>query len=193
VSDSAARPPRLLLAATGSVGVMALPQYLMALRMLDEPLEVHVVMSDAAAHMLPPHSVAQFCDRVSAPGPHWQDAAMGHIEYADWPDLFAVAPASCDTLTRISLGLADKPIGLLAAAHQRPIMLCPNMNMRMWERPTMQRAMRTLADDGHLVVEPLRAAAFCTSSGDFEEGCIVPPPSRLAPMIMDEIRARRAA
>ena len=184
------RKYRLLIAACGSVGVIALPQYLMAIRMMNEPIEIHVIMSDSAAKIIPLETVSQFCDTAAAPGVFWKGAAMGHIEYAEWPDLIAVAPASCDTLARTAAGLTDKAIPLLALAHRRPVLFFPNMNRSMWDQPPTQRNVAQVRSDGHVVVEPKRAHAFATAAGRFEEGCILPGTGEMAKLLLDELRSR---
>lgn len=185
-------PSRLLVAACASIGVLALPQYLMALRMANDSAQIHVLLSENAERMLPRDSVAPFADEVHSPGMFWSNTPKGHIEYSDWPDLFVVMPASCDILARTAVGLSDKPIALMTASHPRPILFLPNMNKYLWEKATTRRNVDLLKADGHLFIEPLRAKAFAAAAGRFEEGLIMPPPQVTAGLIVEEL-ARRSA
>src|SRR5688572_26965557 len=64
--------------------------------------------------------------------------ALDHIELARAADLAIVCPATANTINRLSAGLADDPIGTLFLAwemKQKPWLLAPAMNGRMWEHP----------------------------------------------------------
>lgn len=184
-------PRRILIAACASVGVLALPQYIMAIRRLPEHMRLRVVLSDAADHMLPLRSVAPFCDEAYKPGKFWSKTGVGFIELAEWPDLFAVLPSSCDILARVAAGLTDKPIAMLAVAHPGSVVFFPNMNRYMWERPSTARAVQTLRDDGHVVIEPLRQEAFAAAAGRFEPGYVLPEPKAAAQCLLAELDKRR--
>lgn len=189
---TADRPHRLLIAACGSVGVLALPQYLMAIRRLDAPIDLRVALSDNAAHMLPRHSVAPFCDAAYTPGQFWTETELGHIGLAEWPDLLAVIPASCDLLARAAAGFGDKPVALLAVAHPGPVLFFPNMNKYMWDKPSTARNVRQLEEDGHVVAEPLLQEAFAAAAGRFEPGYVLPTPRETAKILLAELDARAA-
>jgi phosphopantothenoylcysteine synthetase/decarboxylase len=185
-------PHRLLIAACGSVGVLALPQYLMAIRRLEKPIDLRVVLSDNAAHMLPRESVAPFCDMACAPGPFWTGMEMGHIGLSEWPDVLAVMPASCDLLARAAAGFGDKPVALLTVAHPGPVLFFPNMNKYMWDKPGTARNVQRLKDDGHIVVDPLLREAFAAAAGRFELGYVLPDPRATAKILLDELELRAA-
>src|SRR6476660_5565482 len=118
----AERPHRLLIAACASVGVLALPQYLLSIRRLSARIDLRVVLSDNAAYMIPRESIAPFCDAAYTPGQFWTQTELGHIALAEWPDLLVVLPASCDLLARAAAGFGDKPVALLSTAHPGPVM-----------------------------------------------------------------------
>jgi hypothetical protein len=172
------------------VGVLALPQYLMAIRRLEEPIDLRVALSDNAAYMLPRESVAPFCDAAYAPGPFWTDTELGHIGLSEWPDVLAVIPASCDLLARAAAGFGDKPVALLTVAHPRPVLFFPNMNKYMWDKPSTARNVQQLKDDGHIVIEPLLQEAFAAAAGRFELGYVLPNPRVTAKTLLDELQLR---
>jgi len=171
--------------------VLALPQYLMAIRRLPERIHSRVVLSDAASHMMPLESVAPFCDEAYRPGKFWSKMNVGFIELSEWPDLLAVLPSSCDILARTAAGLTDKPVAMLAVAHPGSVVFFPNMNRHMWERPSTTRNVQTLRDDGHVVIEPLRQEAFAAAAGRFEPGYVLPDPKTAAQCLLKELDQRR--
>lgn len=186
------RPYRLLVAACGSISAIALPQYLMAIRRLEAPIDLRVVMSDNAAHMMPLDSVAPFCDEAYTPGKFWSQTRLGHIAFAEWPDLLAVIPASCDIIARTAAGFADKPVALLTVAHPGSVMFFPNMNKYMWENPVTDRNIQQLKNAGHIIVEPLRETAFAATAGRWEYGYVMPSPRDTAAILLEELKKRAA-
>jgi phosphopantothenoylcysteine synthetase/decarboxylase len=180
----------VLVAACGSIGVLALPQYLLAIRRHCEPVELRVLLSDDAAQMLPAHSVALFCDEALAPGRWSANEGGGHIEMAAWADLVVVLPATCDVIGRVANGLTDKAVPLVISAHHSPVMFFPNMNLRMWNQAATRRNVSTLAADGHLVVDPIEQESYEATTRSWGVGCVMPPPRATADLLKAELDRR---
>ena len=79
---------------------------------------------------------------------------VGHIRLAREADLIVVAPATADLLARMAGGHADDLACAVLLATDRPILVAPAMNPRMWEHPATQRNLAQLAGDGVAVVGP---------------------------------------
>jgi len=60
------------------------------------------------------------------------EAGMGHIELARWADLIVIAPASANTIARLSAGMADDLLSTVCLASSAPLLLAPAMNQQMW-------------------------------------------------------------
>ena len=73
------------------------------------------------------------------------EAGMGHIELAKWADLILIAPASANTLARLSHGLADDLLSTLVLASKAELVLAPAMNQAMWANPVTQNNMLCLS------------------------------------------------
>lgn len=93
------------------------------------------------------------------------EAAMGHIELARWADLVVIAPASANTLARIAHGLADDLLSTTVLATAAPVLIAPAMNQRMWAHSAVQRNVRQLTEDGHIVLEPMSGSQACGDIG----------------------------
>src|SRR5687768_3019413 len=76
------------------------------------------------------------------------EAAMGHIELARWADRVVIAPATANTLARLTHGFADDLVTTLCLATTAPISVCPAMNHRMWLHPATQANIATLRERG---------------------------------------------
>ncbi len=107
------------------------------------------------------------------------EAEMGHIELSRAADLVVVAPATADLMAKMAGGHADDLASTLLMATDKPVLIAPSMNVRMWDHPATQRNLATLRGDGIHVVGPDDGAMACGEFG----------PGRLAevPAIIDAI------
>jgi phosphopantothenoylcysteine decarboxylase/phosphopantothenate--cysteine ligase len=104
-------------------------------------------------------------------------ARMGHIELSRAADLVLVAPATANLMGRMAAGMADDLATTLLMATDKPVMIAPAMNVRMWEHPATRRNLATLAADGIHVVGPAEGPMAC---GEFGPGRLAETPDILA-------------
>jgi phosphopantothenoylcysteine decarboxylase/phosphopantothenate--cysteine ligase len=93
------------------------------------------------------------------------EARMGHIELSRAADLLMVAPATADLMAKMAAGLADDLASTLLLATDKPVLIAPAMNVRMWEHPATRRNLATLAGDGVRVVGPNAGEMACGEWG----------------------------
>ncbi|MFO6464740.1 bifunctional phosphopantothenoylcysteine decarboxylase/phosphopantothenate--cysteine ligase CoaBC [Jannaschia sp. KMU-145] len=105
------------------------------------------------------------------------EAEMGHIELSRAADLVVVCPATANLMGRMAAGLADDLATTLLMATDKPVMIVPAMNVRMWEHPATQRNLATLRGDGIKVVGPDEGPMAC---GEFGPGRLAEIPDVLA-------------
>jgi phosphopantothenoylcysteine decarboxylase/phosphopantothenate--cysteine ligase len=79
---------------------------------------------------------------------------VGHIRLAREADLIVVAPATADLLAKMAGGHADDLASTVLLATDRPVLVAPAMNPRMWGHPATRRNLARLAGDGVAVVGP---------------------------------------
>ncbi len=169
---------RLLVGVSGSIAVLSLPTYLVALR-ATFAREVRVIMTGGAAKLLAPSTVALLCDEVLLDEEPTVQKKPGHVELANWADLFLVLPASANTLGQVANGLAHNLLTTTVLASPDPVVFCPNLNHTMWSKKAVQRNLQTLADDGHLLVEPELAPAYEVGTGEMTDTPVLPEPDVL--------------
>ena len=76
-----------------------------------------------------------------------EDFKIGHIQSADWADAVVVAPATANSIAKIAAGVCDDLLSTtLCACWNKPVLLAPAMNSRMWANPIVQRNMAILTD-----------------------------------------------
>ncbi len=93
------------------------------------------------------------------------EAEMGHIRLSREADLLLVCPATADLLAKMAAGLADDLASTLLLATDKPVMVAPAMNVRMWEHPATRANVATLASRGVTVLEPDVGPMACGEHG----------------------------
>lgn len=93
------------------------------------------------------------------------EAEMGHIQLSRRADLLVVAPATADMMGRMAGGLANDLASTLLMATDKPVLIAPAMNVRMWEHPATQRNRARLAQDGIRFVGPEAGSMACGEYG----------------------------
>ena len=129
--------------------------------------QVTPVLTRAGAEFVTPLSVAALAEAQV-----FQDlfdlkdeTEMGHIQLSRASDLLVVAPATANMMARMVAGLADDLASTLLLATDKPVMIAPAMNVRMWQHPATQRNLAQLRADGVQVVGPNVGDMACGEHG----------------------------
>ena len=102
---------------------------------------------------------------------------MGHIQLSRAANLLVVAPATADILARMATGRADDLASTVLLATDKPVLVAPAMNVRMWTHPATVANMATLRARGIHTVGPDEGAMACNEHG---YGRLAEPPAILA-------------
>ena len=105
------------------------------------------------------------------------EVEMGHIRLSREADLVVVAPATADLIARMAAGMADDLATTLLLATDKPVLIAPAMNVRMWQHAATQANLATLRARGITVLDPDDGAMAC---GEFGPGRLPEPPTILA-------------
>ncbi len=101
-----------------------------------------------------------------------RESEMGHIELSREADLIVVCPATADLLAKMSAGIADDLATTLLLATDKPVVVVPAMNVRMWEHAATQRNVERLREAGVGVIDPAEGPMAC---GEFGAGRLPEP------------------
>ncbi len=145
----------ILLVITG--GIAAYKSLELIRRLRDRGARVRCVLTRAAENFVTPLTVAALTDQP--PGRDLfnpaEETQIGHIRLGRQTDLIIVAPATADVMAKMALGLADElATAMLLAAGDKPILIAPAMNSRMWDHAATQANLATLLARGVRVVPP---------------------------------------
>ena len=136
--------------------------------------DVTPVLTRAGAEFVTPLSLASvagekvYTDLFSLT----DEAEMGHIELSRAADLVVVAPATADLMAKMATGQANDLASTLLLATDKPVLIAPAMNVRMWLHPATRRNLATLRADGIAEVGPNEGDMAC---GEFGPGRMAEP------------------
>ncbi len=128
---------------------------------------VRVVMTKSAEEFITPLTLQALSgNRVSRELLDAEaEAAMGHIELAKWADGILIAPATANTLARLSSGRGDDLLSTITLAFEGPISLAPAMNQAMWRDARTQENLKKLIDKGYILCGPGSGEQACGDVG----------------------------
>ncbi|THF57975.1 bifunctional phosphopantothenoylcysteine decarboxylase/phosphopantothenate--cysteine ligase CoaBC [Ollibium composti] len=145
---------RILLIVGG--GIAAYKALDLIRRLRERGASVRAVMTAAAQQFVTPLSVgALTADHVFTDLFDRQDEQdVGHIRLARDTDLIVVAPATADLMAKLANGHANDLASAVLLATDKPVLMAPAMNPRMWTHPATRRNRATLEKDGVHFVGP---------------------------------------
>ena len=112
------------------------------------------------------------------------EVEIGHIQLSRAADLVLVCPATADLLAKMAAGIADDLATTLLLATDKPVVVAPAMNVRMWLHAATQRNVAQLKADGIRVIEPAEGEMAC---GEFGPGRL-PEPQEILDSIGDLLK-----
>ena len=100
------------------------------------------------------------------------EVEIGHIQLSRAADFVLVCPATADLLAKMAAGIADDLATTLLLATDKPVVVAPAMNVRMWRHPATRRNVEQLSKDGIRVIDPVEGEMAC---GEFGPGRLPEP------------------
>ena len=100
------------------------------------------------------------------------EAEMDHISLSRWADVVLVAPATANTISKLSAGSSDDLASTVILASDKNIFLTPAMNVRMWEHPSTKENLKKLRSYGYQIIGPEIGEMAC---GEFGKGKMTEP------------------
>ena len=157
---------KIILAVTGGIAVY---KSAILLRLLiKQGAEVRVVMTESAKEFVTALTFQALSGNVvrSALFDPDAEAGMGHIELAQWADLIIIAPATANSIAKISCGMADNLLTTLCLATCAPLLIAPAMNQKMWQHPTTQENIKKLSTQSSVFLcGPAQGEQACGDTG----------------------------
>ena len=163
---------RVLLIVSGGIAAVKCPDLIHNLSALN--ISTRCILTTNGAEFITPLSLATFSgDKVYNDLFSLTDESqIGHIELSREADLVLVAPATAHILARMAAGLADDLATTVLLATDKPVMVAPSMNARMWEHDATIQNINVLKKRGIKVIGPNEGEMAC---GEFGFGRMCEP------------------
>lgn len=151
-----------------SGGVAAYKAVDLASRLTAQGSKVKTVMTENACRLVGPKSF----EAVTASPVYtdmWadtEDFKISHIALVDWADMVVVVPATANIIGKAANGICDDLLStILCTCWNKPTLLAPAMNTRMWENPSVQANIDKLRKIGFEIVGPATGRLACGTEG----------------------------
>ncbi len=136
-------------------------------RLKEKGMSVRTILTRSGAEFVTPLSISGlsgekvYTDLFSLT----DEVEMGHIRLSREADLVLVAPATADMMAKMAAGLADNLATTALLATDKPVMIAPSMNSRMWEHAATRRNLQQLKEDGVHIIPPGSGELACGEEG----------------------------
>ena len=166
------RGKRILLIVAG--GIAAFKSLELVRRLRGQGARVRAVLTESGAEFVTPLSLQALTeDKVYRDLFSLTDESeMGHIQLSRDADLLVVVPATANLLAKMRAGIADDLASTVLLATDKPVMVAPAMNVRMWLHPATVENLGVLRERGVTVVGPADGDMAC---GEFGPGRMSEP------------------
>nr|WP_319486926.1 bifunctional phosphopantothenoylcysteine decarboxylase/phosphopantothenate--cysteine ligase CoaBC [uncultured Cohaesibacter sp.] len=156
---------RILLVISGGIAAFKALDTIRLL--LKEGAGVQVIMTRAATEFVAPLTIATLTGKpvLTELFDLTRESEIGHIELSRAADLVVVAPATANLIAKMANGIADDLPSTMLLATDKPVLVAPAMNVRMWYHPATQRNLATLQQDGLHFVGPAVGMMACNEEG----------------------------
>ncbi len=158
----------ILLGVTG--GIAAYKSAELVRELIRAGARVRVTMTEKAREFVTPLTFQALSGQAVATNESdspQADHGMDHITLARWADVVLIAPASANTIAKLTHGGADDLLSALCLATRAPVALAPAMNQAMWSNPATRSNCEALKKRGLLLFGPAAGKQAC---GDVGEG-----------------------
>ena len=128
---------------------------------------VSPVLTKGGEHFVTPMSLGTLAESAAHTS-LWElkdEVEIGHIQLSRAADFVLVCPATADLLAKMAGGIADDLATTLLLATDKPVVVAPAMNVRMWLHAATRRNVQQLVEDGVRVIEPAEGEMACGEHG----------------------------
>jgi len=130
---------------------------------------VRVIMTDGAKKFINPITFEAISQNkvLCEDSENWDKSQdYNHIDIGKWSDIFVIAPASANTINRLSNGLADNLLLQTALAYPRMKLIAPAANTNMLKNPITQASLKMLKLCNYEIISSVTKELVCKDVGD---------------------------
>ncbi|MCK9450856.1 MAG: bifunctional phosphopantothenoylcysteine decarboxylase/phosphopantothenate--cysteine ligase CoaBC [Bacteroidales bacterium] len=153
---------KILIGITGSIAAYKIP--LLVRLLVKQQAEVQIVMTPSAHDFVTALTLSTLSKRPVLSKAFDPETGQwdSHVELGLWADLMLIAPASANTLAKMTQGLADNYLLTVYLSARCPVFFAPAMDLDMYKHPATQQNVKSLVQRGYQLIAP--------SSGELASG-----------------------
>ena len=155
----------VILGVTGSIAAYKIAN--LASMLVKQHCDVHVIMTENATNFINPITFESLTNNkclVDTFDRNFQ-FHIAHVSLAQKADAMLIAPASANIIAKLAHGIADDMLSTTALACNKPILVSPAMNTRMYENPITQDNIEILRNYDFTIIEPETGRLACNDIG----------------------------
>jgi len=145
---------KILIGITGGIAAYKIPNLVRELIKLEA--EVKIILTQEAARFVSPYTLKVlskndvFIDQFEL----LEKGGIIHTSLSDWPDLYVIAPATANSIAKITYGICDNLLTLFPLSSKCKILIVPSMHTNMYENEITQKNINILKERGYYFIEP---------------------------------------
>ncbi len=155
----------ILIGVTGGIAAYKVVEVASRLKKLGA--NVRVMMTRNATEFVSPRTFQEITGNAVSVE-MFGDAAnfhVAHIALADFADVILIAPATANFLAKAAHGIADDLLTTTVLASDKPLIIAPAMNTKMFDNPATQDNLKILRSRGATIIEPAAGELACGTVG----------------------------
>jgi len=161
---------KILLCVTGSIA--AYKAVILLRLLIRSGAEVKVIMTKAAADFVSPLTFSTLSKNKVLSELFDTESWTNHVMLGRWADLVVVAPASCNTISKMANGMCDNLLLAVYLSATSPVLIAPAMDEDMWNHASTRRNVEILLKSGNMLL-PVNSGEL--ASGLTGEGRMAEP------------------
>ena len=144
----------IILGITGSIA--AYKAAMLCRILVKEGAEVRVIMTPLAKQFITPLTMATLSKHpilvefFNPENGEWNS----HVSLGEWADMLLIAPATANTLAKMTTGIADNLLLTTYLSARSKVAVAPAMDLDMYAHITTQNNLQTLRERGVAIIEP---------------------------------------
>lgn len=133
---------KILIGITGGIAAYKIPIFVRLL--IKQGAEVKIIMTESATQFVSPLTLSTLSKGEIQISLTENKLWNNHVELGHWADLFIIAPATLNTISKMAHGICDNLLLATYFSSQCPIMIAPAMDEDMWSHPILQQNIQKL-------------------------------------------------
>ncbi len=141
---------KILIGASGSIAAYKIPELVRMFTKLGA--EVQVMLTPAATNFVSALAIGTLTKKKVLIDMFTDDTWSNHVMLGRWADIILIAPASCNTISKMATGACDNFLLATYMSATCPIHIAPAMDEDMWHHPSTKNNLQTLQGFGHTII-----------------------------------------